>query len=88
MDTRDAGRLGGKAGRGDAKRRGDSAYYRALRRRDYVADRREYDWQGRRVRHSGGWAIIRWDGTRQIYLEPGAYYSTKREALEALRDSR
>jgi hypothetical protein len=26
------GRLGGKAGRGEAKRRGDSAYYRALRR--------------------------------------------------------
>lgn len=25
------GRLGGKAGRGEAKRRGDSAYYKALR---------------------------------------------------------
>ena len=27
------GRLGGKAGRGEAKRRGDSAYYRAMRER-------------------------------------------------------
>ena len=31
MDTRDAGRKGGQAGRGEAKRRGDSAYYKALR---------------------------------------------------------
>lgn len=35
MDTSKAaaalGRLGGKAGRGESKRRGDSDYYRALR---------------------------------------------------------
>lgn len=33
MDTKDAGRKGGEAGKGAAKRRGDSAYYRKLRLR-------------------------------------------------------
>lgn len=81
------GSIGGKAGRGESKKRGDSAYYRALRTgsRDYVADRRQYDSQGRRVTHSGGWAVVRWDEARQIWIEPAAYYATKREALEALR---
>lgn len=82
---RAAGRRGGLAGRGESKRRGDSAYYRALRRRDYVADRRQYLSDGRRNRTSGGWGVVRWDEERQIYIEPLGYYATKREALEALR---
>jgi hypothetical protein len=53
--------------------------------RDYVADRRQYLSDGRRSRTSGGWAIVRWDGARRIWIEPAAYYQTKREALEVLR---
>ena len=43
MDTRDAGRKGGQAGRGEAKRRGDSAYYKALRERSYIFRQRFCD---------------------------------------------
>jgi hypothetical protein len=82
------GRLGGKAGRGEAKRRGDSAYYRALRRRDYVADRRQYHADGTRDYTSGGWAVMAWDPRVECYREPGAYYRSKREALDALRERR
>jgi len=56
--------------------------------RDYVADRREYDGRGRRVRHSGGWAILRWDKSRSTWLEPVSYYPTKGAALDVLRDER
>lgn len=55
------GRLGGKAGRGEAKRRGDSAYYKALRakRRAKIAKAGQCDggctfWQcGREMGHPG-----------------------------------
>jgi len=53
--------------------------------RDYVADRRQYDSQGRRVRHSGGWAIMRYDADRSIWIEPAYYYDTKAQAVNALR---
>lgn len=43
MDTRDAGRLGGKAGRGEAKRRGDSAYYSTLRKPFNRINRLDYE---------------------------------------------
>ena len=52
--------------------------------RDYVADRRVFDGRGKRVRTSWGWAVMRWDADRQIWIEPGSHYQTRREATKAL----
>lgn len=79
------GRKGGQAGTGASKRRGDADHYRAIRRRDYVADRRQYLSDGRLNRTSGGWLVVRWDESRRIYVETSYYYPTKRAAQDALR---
>jgi pyruvate-formate lyase-activating enzyme len=54
--------------------------------RDYVADRRQYDARGRRLLYSGGWMTMWWDEARSIWIE-GHCYTTKREALAALRSA-
>lgn len=57
--------------------------------KDYIADRRSirYAADGRRI-VDGGWAILEWDGARQIYIEPQMLYPTKRAAAAELRDQR
>ena len=74
MDTSKAaavlGRIGGKAGRGEAKRRGDSTYYRAIRAkvRKPQVYARDGQWGGYTVKEGReGWIVSTWSavqGTR------------------------
>ena len=57
-----------------------------MRRKHFVADRRQYLSNGKRNPSSGGWLMMYWDERRQIYVE-GCYHSTKIEALESLRSA-
>lgn len=67
MDTSKAaaalGRLGGKAGRGEVKRRGDSSHYRAIRAKRPAPQTFEArsDWGGYEVREGlKGWVVSAW----------------------------
>ncbi len=57
---------------------------RSMKRKHYVADRRQYLSNGKRNPTAGGWLTMYWDEDRQIYVE-GSYHWTKAAAEASLR---